>query len=332
MGVSVIIVNYKTAGLVIDCLNSLSARDRSCFAEIMVVDNHSEDGLARHLSEKFPEVIFLDTGYNAGFARANNMAIRRAKGDAVLLLNADTIVTEDAIARCYQNLMTSAYVAAGVQLLNPDRSAQISGNYIMAGGLNYLLPLPYVGRFLRALALRLGAKKTNVPDVRGLAEVDWINGAFLMVKKSAIDEAGLLDEDFFLYAEEAEWCSRLRKVGKLCIYGDLHVIHLQGESAEAAFNSKVKGYRELSDKKGLQVMVSNFLRIRKEFGIFWLLFQFSIYLIAIPLSFLLGILDLSLIRNRNLFTRWQGLSANILRLTALLPRMMLGRPYFYKVL
>ena len=93
-------------------------------------------------------------------------------------------------------------MACGVQLLNVDRTPQISGNYAMKGGLNYLLPLPFIGNILKFFATILKVKKPNIPEAKDVVEVDWINGVFLMVKKQAIDIAGLMDEDFFLYAEE----------------------------------------------------------------------------------------------------------------------------------
>ena len=77
------------------------------------------------------------------------------------------------------------------------------------------MALPYSGRFIRWRGYTFKIKKTNVAEAHGTVEVDWINGAFLMVKKEAIEKAGLMDEDFFLYFEEIEWCSRLRKAGKL---------------------------------------------------------------------------------------------------------------------
>lgn len=136
----------------------------------------------------------------------------------------------------------------------------------------------------------IGRKKTNIAEATSTIEVDWINGAFLMVKKSAIEKAGLMDEDFFLYSEESEWCSRLKKLGALCIYGDLNIYHLEGGSSKDVFNSKRKGYRDYSDKKGLQIMVSNFLGFRKQYGIGWYVFHQAIHLFNIPVYFFIVVL------------------------------------------
>lgn len=333
MKLSIIIINYKSIALILDCIRSVyefGAADM----EIIVADNFSGDDAENMLKQHFPAVRFLQIGYNAGFARANNAAMKIAHGELILLLNPDTIILDNALNRCIDKFSASGYVACGVQLLNPDHTPQISGNYAMKGGLNYLLPLPYMGSFLKAVADLLKVKKPNVPKATGIVEVDWINGAFLMVKKSAIDKAGMLDEDFFLYAEEAEWCSRLKKTGKLCIYGDVNVLHLQGESSADAFNSPGKGYANLYDKKGLQIMVSNMVRIRKEFGVGWFLFDLLFYIFTIPVFFF-GLIFFSLVfwnKSKYSFTQWAGFVKNIFTLTALSGRIISNRPYFYKVL
>ncbi len=333
MKLSIIIVNYKTPRLLLDCLASVYQYNTE-ETEVIVIDNFSQDDTAQLLQSQYPSVIFIQMGYNAGFARANNAGIRIARGEAVLLLNSDTIVLENAVHQCLQQFLIRSDVACGVQLLNADHSPQISGNYAMKGGLNYLLPLPFVGNFLKWIAGMLQVKKPNVPDAAGVVEVDWINGAFLMVKRSAIDKAGLLDEDFFLYAEEAEWCSRLKKVGPLYIYGDYHVLHLQGASANEAFTSSGKGYFNLFDKKGLQILVSNFVRIRKQFGIGWFLFDLLVHLCTIPVFFI-GLLISKLFHgkgSRYNFSQFKGFCRNVFFLCRLTPTIISNKPHFYKIL
>lgn len=300
--------------------------------EVIVVDNASGNGRLETLLAHYPLVRFIQMGYNAGFSRANNEGIRQSSGDIVLLLNPDTLAPQKAIDHCFNFFSSSTYIACGVQLLNADGSPQISGNYFMKGGINNLMPLPILGDFIKWLGQLFQVKKPNLPDSNSLVEVDWVNGAFLMVKKTAISKAGLLDEDFFLYAEEIEWCSRLRKVGQLCIYGNLKVIHLQGETANLNFGSSGKGYYNLYDKKGLQILVSNFLRIRKQYGVLWFFFHLLVYLFEIPVL-AIGFLFSWILPGRSIpFSVLTGFTANLFRLFSLVPRIVSNRPYFYKML
>jgi hypothetical protein len=333
VSLSIIIVNYKTPGLLSDCLTTLYAQPSELPFEVIVVDNASGDNSRELVTAAFPQVRWLQMLYNSGFARANNEAIRASKGDTVLLLNSDTLVEDNAIEQCDAFLRASEYIACSVQLLNPDRSPQISGNYAMRGGLNYLLPLPYAGVVLKWMAGLAGVKKPNVPNATGVIAVDWINGAFLMVKKTAIEKAGLMDEDFFLFAEEAEWCSRLKKQGPLCIVGGLHVVHLQGATSNESFGSTGKGYFNLYDRKGLQIMVSNFVRIRKQFGVGWFLFHLLFYTLEIPV-FLAGLALSRLFSSHPRYTwaQWKGYCKNMGVLLSKSVTILRNKPYFYKFL
>ncbi len=195
---SIIIVNYKATALIIDCLRSIYAFGDAGNYEIIIVDNASGDDGEQCILSEFPSVKWIQMGYNSGFARANNEGMRQSKGEVILLLNPDIIVLDNAIEQCYNKFIQSADIACGVQLLFQDRSLQISGNYFMKGGLNHLLPLPYWGGFLKKIALAANTKKPNVLEASSEENVDWISGAFLMVKKSAIAQVGMMDEDFFL--------------------------------------------------------------------------------------------------------------------------------------
>ncbi|WP_346236491.1 glycosyltransferase family 2 protein [Niabella insulamsoli] len=331
---SIIIVNYKTPQLVNNCIASIYDGSALDLIEIIVVDNHSNDGSEQMVTAKYPKISWINMGYNSGFARANNAGIKAAKGAIVLLLNSDTLNKGDAIATCFERFEKDNNVAAGVQLLNEDGSPQISGNYVLTGGLNYLMALPYLGRWIRAVGLSSGVQKTNIANATSTVSVDWINGAFLMVKISAIEKAGLLDEDFFLYSEEAEWCSRLKKAGSLVIYGDLHVMHLEGGSSAAAYQSVTKGYQNLADRKGYQIMLSNFVRFRKEFGLFWYLFHLSANIFTIPVYFLV-LLFKSLLMKKGIAAEWKfwkGYSGNVLKSLRYIFIIALDKPHFYKVL
>lgn len=333
---SIIIVNYKSVALIENCVRSIIRETKSITYEIIVVDNHSMDGCAQQLSNTFPGIRVIELRENGGFARGNNAGIAVAKGELLLLLNPDTLVEDNAIERCYRQFIAlEGYSACGVQLLNEDRSLQISGSYNMKGGINFLLALPYWGSVLRRLGYAL---KTKVPHVlleEGYTDVDWINGAFIMTNKAAIAQAGPLDEEFFLYSEEIEWCARLRKVGKLCIFGNCRVVHLQGVTTATAFDSEGKGYYNLADRKGLQLIVSGFLRIRKQFGAFWTIFSWLNFLWAIPVS-LLGLTVDAILMRGNIRRKAQylgGFYRNTLVFTCYyLGKILRRKSYFYKVL
>lgn len=334
VNLSIIIINYKSLDLIRDCLRSINTAKPAISYEIIIVNNDNLKDTDIHLLSEFSDIRWIDMHYNAGFARANNAGIRQARADVILILNPDTIIPTNALDDSYRQFITSDYVACGVQLLNEDSSPQISGNYFVPGGLNYLLPLPFTGKFMKALGNLFSVKAPHVADSDSLTEVDWINGAFLMVKRSAIIKAGLMDEDFFLYAEEAEWCARLKKVGNLCIFGNVKVFHLQGISSNEAFSSAGKGYYNLFDKKGKQIILSNLVRIRKQYGPFWFLFDLFIYSLTIPV-FLIGILISFFVpksARTYRFGDWSGFSRNMVYVWSKTPRILLARPYFYKAL
>lgn len=324
---SIIIVNYRSAGLILDCLATVYGRTKDVSFEVIVADNDPDEAASRRVLAVHPDVRWIRMGYNAGFARANNAAIRLAKGKAVLLLNPDTLIEEGAITSCFRRFESSEFVACGVQLLNEDRTPQITGAYFVKGGINYLLPLPFMGAWIKAAGGLFNVAAPSIKEATDTIEVDWINGAFLMVRMVAVEKAGPLDEDFFLYAEEIEWCSRLRRQGKIAVFGQWHVIHLQGASANAAFGSGGQGYYNLFDRKGLQIMLSNFVRIRKQEGVAWFIGQLLFYVAEIPV-FLIG-LPFS---RRYSFRQFCGYCRNVARILRLSPTIIRNKPYFYKVI
>ena len=180
MDLSIIIINYKSANHVLACIQSIYNETEKYSFEIIVVDNNSEDDSELKIRKAFPDVKWIQSGYNAGFARANNFGIREANGEFILVLNADTIVLENALDRSIDLFKSKTdAVACGVQLLNPDGTHQISGAYFKKGGLNVLLPLPYLGRFIRYMGYKLKSKIPSVTEVVAVQEVDWIVGAFM---------------------------------------------------------------------------------------------------------------------------------------------------------
>ncbi len=334
MSLSIIIVNYKASAFIIDCLESALQFPSSKNFEWIIVDNDSRDNSKEIITSKYPFVKWIEMNANAGFARANNRAIKESKNEIVLLLNPDTIILDDAINNCLQKFITRKNdVACGVQMLNPDGSPQTSGSFFSPKGLNHLLPLPYWGGFIKALANLFNARKPSIEKANAEEKVDWISGAFVMIKKAAIEKIGLMDEDFFLYAEEVEWCSRLAKVGDLFIYGNINIIHIIGEIIQGAAGSDDKSYFNLYDKKGLQLIVSNHVRIRKQYGVFWFLFHLINYTFTIPVFMICSFFH-HLFLFVNPFADWKKIKAltkNVIKVWQLSPIIIKNKPHFYKM-
>jgi GT2 family glycosyltransferase len=335
MDLSIILVNYKSTQLVLNCIESVYRQTVQHNFEIILVDNDSNDDCKERVSAEYPGVRFLLLDYNAGFARANNAGIEISTGDYILLLNTDTIILDGAIDKSILLLKQNPdAVGCGVQLLNTDGTTQISGAHIIKGGLNTLLPLPYLGRLIRWLGYRFKSTIPSVQTISDTIEVDWIVGAYILVKKSILKKSGLLDNDFFMYAEEIEWCGRLRKQGKLLLFAEPKVMHIGGGSSTDYYSTtEIENGKNLWDSKGRQIIVSTMLRIRKQFGIFWYLLIFGIYVFEIPVFCCCLMID-KIIRGSNTIYKWKNLadySKNIGVLLLFFFKMLANKPYFYKV-
>ena len=228
MDLSVIIVNWNTRDLLCQCLDSLFQKVKEIDTEIFVVDNGSTDGSVVAVREKFPGVRLIENPVNLGFAKANNQALSVSKGRYLLLLNPDTQVKDEAIERMLSFM--SAHVEAGLvgaQLLNADESKQ-----------NSIANFPSLATELlnKSLLRRLFPEKFpgKETDYAGPIEVDSVIGACMMVRRDATEQVGLLDEDYFLFMEETDWCYRMRNAGwKIYHIPQAEIFHFQGKSAEA---------------------------------------------------------------------------------------------------
>ncbi len=335
MDISVIIINYKSTKLVLDCIESIYRQTSKNSFEIILVDNFSQDDCQEQVMAKYPATRWLQMGYNAGFGRANNAGFEIASGEFILLLNADTVILEGAIDKCAALLRQhNEAIGCGVQLLNPDGSKQISGAYDVKGGLNSLLPLPYTGNIIRALGYLSKSTVPSIKEIKDATEIDWIVGAFIMVKKDGLKKTGYFDTDFFMYAEEIEWCSRLRKNGKLLLFPVPKVIHLLGGTSSDYYNTTEKeNGKNVWNAKGRQIIISNMLRIRKQMGLHWLCINAFIYLMNVPVFFVCLVFDKIINGNKAQFSwdNFNGYCKNMLTLIHYLPRMMWNKPFFYKV-
>ena len=224
---SVIIVNWNTRDLLVRCLNSITQVTQRMKAEIFVVDNRSSDESGRTVKERFSQVILIENETNLGFAGANNQALRRSKGNYLLLLNPDTQVKEEPIQKLISLMDAHPDVGiTGVQLLNSDGSKQnsianfpsLATELLNKSLLRWLSPGKFPG------------KEKDYPEP---IEVDSVIGACMMVRREALDQVGLLDEDYFLFLEETDWCYRMKRAGwKIYHVPDAEVFHFQGKSAE----------------------------------------------------------------------------------------------------
>ncbi len=215
MDLSIIIVSFNTKDLLQDCLNSVFKQTKGIKFEVIVVDNVSTDGSVEMLRKGFPQVALIENKKNLGFAKANNQGIRKAKGKYVLLLNSDTELKGNPLAKLVK--FAQGHPRAGVigsRLLYPDGTPQPSTAPFLTLP-RAILWLTTADRFLYSSPPKTG-------------QVDWVMGAALMAKKEALKKVGLLDERIFMYMEEQEWCYRFKKRGwQVWFYPEAEIFHLE---------------------------------------------------------------------------------------------------------
>ena len=233
MLLSVVIVNYNVKHFLAQCLNSAQKALQQIDSEVFVVDNNSVDGSTAFIREKFPWVKLIASTENLGFSRGNNLAIRQATGEYILLLNPDTVVEEDTFHK------TLAYLAA-----NPDVGAlgvrMINGEGKFLPESKRSLPTPWVA-FYKIFGLtklfpdskRFGKYHLTYLSENQTHDVEVLSGAFMMLRKTVLDSVGLLDEDYFMYGEDIDLSYRILKSGHRVVYfADTRIIHYKGESTK----------------------------------------------------------------------------------------------------
>lgn len=217
---SVVIVSYNTRDLLAACLASFQAD------QVIVVDNASNDASVDMMREKFPYVHVIQNADNAGFARANNQAIRISRGEYLLLLNSDTVVQPNALNRLIEFMDTHSQAGiVGLQLLNADGTLQPSGRNFptLVSALAELVPMPERWR----VRFRGGTHRNYAQ----ITQVDEVSGAAMCVRRAVFDQIGLLDENFFFLGEDIDFCWRCKKAGWQVIYlPDARVVHYWGGS------------------------------------------------------------------------------------------------------
>ena len=240
---SVIVVSYNVENYIEQALVSVKASLQDVDHEIYVVDNASTDGSAGIVKDKFPEVNLIRNDENLGFAKANNIALKLAKGEFIALVNPDTIIEKDTFP-----VMLDAFGKhpeagmIGCKVLNEDGTFQLScrrgfptpwAAWTRMTGLSFIFPKS-----------RLFAQyNMTYLDPDETAEVDAVSGSFMVLRKEILEKTGHLDERFFMYGEDLDWCLRIKQAGwKILYYPGTFITHFKGKSADNREWKQVKQF------------------------------------------------------------------------------------------
>ena len=239
---SIIAVNWNTKEHLLNCLSSVVDAADGYSQEIIVVDNASSDGSPDAVASQFPEVTLIKNTENLGFAKANNVGIRASTGRYLCLVNSDVVVIDNCIDALTKFMDENPSVGiASPRILNPDRTLQVScrhfpsiwNNLCQAVGLNRLFPK---SAFFSDWFMKYWSHDS-------IRSVDALSGCFWIVRRKALEEVGLLDEDFFIYGEDIDWCKRFHIADwDVIFYPEAQAIHIGGASSG---NAPIKFYLEM---------------------------------------------------------------------------------------
>ena len=300
--VSIIILSWNVRDLLRACLRSLPIGDSRI--EIIVVDSASTDGAPAMVQSEFPQVRLMASAENMGYTRGNNLGLRAARGRYLLILNPDTEISGDALAQMTAYMEAQPQVGVlGPQLLYPDGRIQSTRRRFPT----FLTALvestwlqPYVGR---GLLDHFYARDLRDDEI---AEVDWVMGAAMFVRRQAYEQVGGLDEQFFMYSEELDWCRRMSAAGwKVVYFPPARIIHHQARSAAqvpAQTHIRFNSSKVLYVRKYRGWMLAELLRC-------WLLGQFALQLILEAAKWLLG--HKRELRAQRLSIYWQVLRSGL---------------------
>lgn len=262
---SIIIVNWNTKDHLKKCLDSIYKETKDLSFEIIVIDNGSKDKSSEMVKKDFPEVKLVENKKNMGFARANNQGIKIAQGDFILLLNPDTIILDNAIKKTvdflkkkpvisqknhelaeFRNIKDWSIGICGCRILNPDFSLQPSCRKFP----NLLVEIIILLKLHHLLIRTKPIREYFMLDFKydQIKIVDQVMGAFFMVKKRVFEKIGLLDEKYFIWYEEVDFCKRAKKAGFLtCFFPNAEIIHQKG----AAFTQVLGLKNQIRHNKSL---------------------------------------------------------------------------------
>lgn len=228
---SVVLINLNTRDFLHACLVSMKSRLTDPAFEVILVDNGSTDGSVEMVNSEFPQVRVFPQGKNLGFTKANNIGLREARGQYLLVLNSDTEIVDDALEKMCDYMDAHPDIGAlGAQLLNTDGTVQLSCRAfpsfktVLFHRYSLMTRLFPRNRYsAEYLMTDTGHKETM--------DVDWVSGACLLTRRETTDQVGLLDEGFFIYAEDVDWCYRMKQAGwRVVYYPDAKVMHHIGRA------------------------------------------------------------------------------------------------------
>ncbi|MCL5435643.1 MAG: glycosyltransferase family 2 protein [Patescibacteria group bacterium] len=225
MDLSVIIVNYNTKELLKRCLLSVFASKTSFSFEVWVSDNGSTDGSIEMVKKEFPQVRLSENGANLGFSKANNIALKQAQGENLLLLNSDTEVRPETLTRSMEYIKEHSEVGVlGCKVLLPNGQ--------LDPACRRRFPNP-TNAFLRLFGLKKFSDYNVSGDINTPQEVDAVMGAYLLIRKKVIEKIGFLDEDYFMYGEDLDWCWRAKQAGyQVYYYPGAEITHYKYGSSQ----------------------------------------------------------------------------------------------------
>jgi GT2 family glycosyltransferase len=234
---SIIIVSWNVADLLRACLRSIDENRGGLDVEVIVVDSASGDGSAAMVETEFPWVTLLACTENVGFPRGNNLGIERANGRYLLLLNPDTVVLDDALPKMVAFARENPGIGVlGSQLLNRDGTVQSSRRRFPT-----LTTAFFESTWLEPIAPRRILERYTVQDRPDdeIQDVDWVMGACMLAPQEVVQQVGGLDEAYFMYSEELDWCRRIKDAGWRVVYfPEARVIHYIGQSSEQAATAR----------------------------------------------------------------------------------------------
>lgn len=232
MKLSIIIVNYNVKFYVEQCLDSLSRALHDIDSEIIVVDNHSRDDSVGYLRRRHRDIHIIESNHNLGFAKANNVAIRQSVGEYVLLLNPDTFVGEQTIRSVIDFMDTHPEAGgAGVRMYNADGTVAMESRRGLPTPLTSFYKMIGLGT-LYPKNRHFGKYYMSYLPWDSPQQIEVVSGAFCMLRRSALDKVGILDEDFFMYGEDIDLSYRLLKGGYTNWYIPEPILHYKGESTQ----------------------------------------------------------------------------------------------------